>query len=53
MGGKIVETPVVVTVEAENSKNSMDALKNLTTFKLTLEDNEKETKDKLHLPYFE
>jgi len=36
-----------------SSRNQDDVLKNLTTFKLTLEDNEKESRSRLYLPYFE
>ncbi len=36
-----------------SSKTQEEVLKNLTTFKLTVEDNEKESRSKLYLPYFE
>jgi len=35
------------------TKNQEEVLKNLTTFKLTLEEDERESKNKLYLPYFE
>lgn len=39
--------------KGRSGSSSSEVLKNLTTFKLTLEDDEKESKNRLHLPYFE
>ncbi|ODN02874.1 hypothetical protein Ocin01_03795 [Orchesella cincta] len=45
--------PGAVGFNCSSSSNGSDMLKNLTTFKLTLEDEERESKNSLHLPYFE
>jgi len=49
--GEIIELKES-SVAAPTSDHHTDILKNLTTFKLTVEDNEKETRSKLYLPYF-
>jgi len=51
LNGEIVELKESL-VSAPPSDHQTDVLKNLTTFKLTVEDNEKETRSKLYLPYF-
>ena len=38
---------------AKASGPSDDIMRNLTTFKLTIEESEKESKNKLYLPYLE
>ncbi|CAL8073280.1 unnamed protein product [Orchesella dallaii] len=49
---EIVEESLCSSMD-KDPKSSSDVLKNLTTFKLTLEDGERESKNSLHLPYFE
>jgi hypothetical protein len=50
--GDIVEPLDSDVEDIVQNRNQEEMLKNLTTFKLTLEEDEKESRSKLYLPYF-